>query len=72
MSKQQKKTANPDRHKKKRRQIALDAEWVDLADALARRARQTTTTFVIGLIVDAAKAAGVEHPTPPWETDDAS
>lgn len=67
MSKQKPTTANPDRHKNKRRQIAFPAEWADVADAVATHHRQQTSWYLIGLLIEAAKPIGVPLPPAPWE-----
>ena len=68
MSKPAKKPS-PDRHKTPRRQIVLPLEWAEFAAAMAKRSRQTIGIYLIGLLLDAANAAGVEAPTPPWEKE---
>jgi hypothetical protein len=71
MAKPINKKPNPDRHKSKRRVIAIPDEWGLVAERLAESNQRSLSGLVCHLINEMAKDQGLgdlpELPAEPWE-----
>lgn len=52
---------------RKRQAVAFDEEWHEVMSKLASAAKQPIKWFVIEMLIEKAKAAGIETPPAPWE-----